>query len=35
MHVPMPDHPFQPFGGYENLKSYAFAEAIFNATVVF
>lgn len=31
----MPDHPFQPFGGYENLKSYAFAEAIFDATVVF
>jgi len=31
----MPDRPFQPFGGYEKLKSYAFAEAIYDATVVF
>lgn len=33
--VPMPDHPFQPFGGYENLKSYAYAEAIYEATTLF
>ena len=32
---PDPDSPFLPHGGYENLRSYAVAAAIYDATVVF
>lgn len=34
-HPPDPDSPFLPHGGYENLRSYVVAEAVFDATVVF
>lgn len=34
-HLPAPDSPFLPHGGYENLRSYVVAEAVFDATVVF
>jgi|GEM_PF-2359997 len=29
------EKPFPPFGGYAGLKSYAVAEAVYDATVVF
>jgi len=34
-HPPDSDSPLLPHGGYENLRSYAVAEAIYDATVVF
>lgn len=30
-----PDSPLLPHGGYEKLRSYALAEAVYDATVVF
>lgn len=32
---PDSDSPLMPHGGYENLRSYAVAEAVYDATVVF
>ncbi|WP_461784263.1 hypothetical protein [Prosthecobacter sp.] len=30
-----PESPLMPHGGYENLRSYAVAEAVYDATIVF
>ncbi|GAA5136870.1 hypothetical protein GCM10023213_12650 [Prosthecobacter algae] len=33
--APDPNSPLLPHGGYENLRSYVVAEAVYDATVVF